>query len=73
MKEKVHEYYTKAAKTPLMIYYAEQNATILWIRPWHYEHPQSVNDFGSCILANQRRDWLPPFINEVFATFIVKE
>jgi len=46
MKEKVHEDGTKAAKTPIMTYYAKLNDNILRIHPWQNECQQSVNDFG---------------------------
>jgi len=72
MKEKVHEDGTKAAKTPLMIYYAKINGNILWIRPWQNERQQSVNTVWSCIIATLCGDWLQPFINAILAGFIGK-
>jgi len=51
MKEKVYEDSTKAAKTPLMIYYSKINDTISWICPWQNERQQSVNDFGLALLV----------------------
>jgi len=69
MKEKVHEDGTKAAKTPLMIFQAKLNDTILWICPWQNERQWSVSDFWSCIIGNLRGDLLRPFINVVLAGF----
>jgi len=65
MNEKVYEDGTKAAKTPIMQYYAKLNDNILWICPWHNEDQCSVNDFWSCIMGNLSGDWLQPFINEI--------
>jgi len=70
MKKKVYEDGTKAAKTPLMIYYAKINDNILWICPWQNEHPCSVNHFWSYIIGNLLGDQLRPFINAVLAGFI---
>jgi len=72
MKEKVYEDGTKAAKIPLMIYYAKINDNILRIRPWQNERQQSVNDFWSCIIGNLLGDQLRPFINGVLASFMRK-
>jgi len=72
MKEKVYEDGTKAAKTPLMIYYGKINDNILWICPLQNEHQQSVHDFWSCIIGNLLGDRLRPLINWVLAGFIGK-
>jgi len=73
MKEKVYEDGTKAAKTPLMIYYAKINDNKLWICPWQNERQRSINDCWSCIIRNLLGDRLRPFINGVLAGFIGKE
>jgi len=52
MKEKVHENDRKAAKTPLMIYYAKSINSILQISRWQIERQRSVNDFWSCKSGN---------------------
>jgi len=70
MKEKVHEDYTKVAKSPLLIYYAKWNDRILQIRLWQNERQQSMNDFWICIVGNLGGDWLRPFLNEVLAVFM---
>jgi len=72
MKEKVYEDSIKAAKTPLMIYYAKINDNILWIRPWQNKRQWSINDFWSCIVGNLLGNQLRPFINGVLAGFISK-
>ena len=73
MKEKVYEDGTKAAKTPLMIYYAKTNDNILWIPQWQNERQRSVNDLWSCIIGNLLGQQLRPFIDAVMAGFIGKE
>jgi len=70
LKEKVHEDGTKAAKTPLMIYYAKFHDNILWIHPWLDELQRSVNDFWSRIICYLRGDCYRPFMNGVLAGFI---
>ena len=72
MKEKVYEDRTRAAKTPLMIYYDNINDNRLWIRWWQNEHQLSVNEFWSSIIGNLLGDQLSPFINGVLAGFIGK-
>ena len=72
MKEKVYEDGTKAAKTPLVIYYAKINDNILWISPWQNECQRSINDFWSCIIGHRLGEQLRPFRNAVFAGFIGK-
>jgi len=72
MKETIHEDGTKAAKTPLMIYYAKLNDNILWKDAWQNERQWRVNNFWSGIIGNLRGNWLRPFINAVFARFIGK-
>jgi len=72
MKEKVYAEGTKAAKTPLMIYYVKINDNILWIHPWQNERQWSVNDFWSCIIGNLLGDRLRSFINAVLVGFIGK-
>jgi len=72
MKEKVHADSTKAAKTPLMIYYAKLNDNILWIHSWQNEHQRSVIEFWSWIIGTLGSNSLQPFINAVRAGFIGK-
>ena len=72
MKEKVHEDGTKAATTPMMIYQAKLNNSILWIIPWQNESQPSVNCFQSCIIGNLHDNWLRLFIDVVLAGFIGK-
>jgi len=67
MKEKVYEDGTKAAKTPLMIYYVKINDNILWIHLWQNERQQTVNDWWSCIIGKLLGERLRPFINAVLA------
>ena len=70
MKEKVYEDSTKAAKTPLMIYYAKINDTILWVLPWQNERQQRVNNFWSYIMGSLLGERLGPFINAVLPGLI---
>jgi len=70
MNEKGYEDGTKAAKTPIMVYYAELNDNILGIHRWQNEHQRSVNDFWSCIMGNLSGYWLQPFMNELLAGLI---
>jgi len=72
MKEKVHGDSTEAARTPLMIYWAELNDYILWIYPWQNERQQSINDCWSGIIGNLCGDRLQPFGNAVTTSFIGK-
>jgi len=70
MKEKVYEDDTKAAKSPLMIYYAKIRDNIFWIRPWQNERQRSFNHFWSCIIGNLLGEQLRPFLDAVLADFI---
>jgi len=70
MKEKAYEYGTKAAKTPLMIYYTKINDNILLIHPWQNEHQGSVNDFWSRKSGKSKAIWLFLYIITVLAAFI---
>ena len=72
MKENVYEDSTKAAKTPLMIYYAKINDNILWIRPWQNECQQSVNVFWSCKSGKSKAIWSFLYIIKVLDAFIEK-
>jgi len=72
MNEKVYEDGTKAAKTPLMIYYAKIYDNILWICSWQDDHQRSVNDFGTSIIGNLRGNQLRPCIFAVLAGVIIK-
>jgi len=72
MKDKVHEDGTQVANTPLMIYQAKLNDSILWIHPWQNERQRRVKDVWSCIIGDLHGDWLRPFINAVLAGFLGK-
>ena len=72
MKEKVHEDGTKAAKTPITIYYAKLNDNILWICQWQNECQQNVNNCWSCIMGNLCGDRVRSFLYAVLAGFIGK-
>ena len=73
MKENVYEDSTKAAKTPLMIYYTKRNDNILWIRPWQNKCQRSVNDFWSCKSGKSKAIWSFLYIIKVLAAFIGKK
>ena len=73
MKEKVYEDGTKAAKTPLMIYYATINDNILCIHRWQNERSRSVNKFWSCKSGKSKAIWSFLYIIQVLAAFIRKQ
>jgi hypothetical protein len=72
MKENVHEEHRMAAITPLLIYYAKVNGSILRIHPWQSDCQWSVNNVLLSIMGTLHGDWLQRLINDVQAAFIGK-
>jgi len=70
IKEKVHEDDTKAAKTPLAIYYAQWSECILHIPMWEIERQCSVKDFWSGKSSNSIVIWLLLYIVKIWADFL---
>jgi hypothetical protein len=70
MNEKVYEVGTKAAKTPIMLYYAKSNDNKLGIPVRQNDHQCSVNDDSTSIIFDLSGNFLQPFLKEVLTGFI---
>jgi len=73
IKEIVHEDDRKAAKIPLMIYYAKWNECIVLISPREKMGQRSINDCWSCTSCNYKVIWSLLYIIKVSDAYISQE
>jgi hypothetical protein len=70
IKENVHEEDRPAAKSPLLIFYAKVNGSILRICPWQNKRQWSVSDFWPGIVVTHCAMRPLKSIYEVLTSFI---